>query len=734
MGTHMQKMYYTKASGSWDNGLPIGNGRLAGMVWETENTDVITVNHEKLWSGVKRHRECIEGAEYLPLVRKLLLEDKPFEATAAANLFLGGKGGTSGLPHDIDPYQPAGVLKFIHREENPVKERSLALETGVAESRREGSNACFFADCVEKVIFLRWSGSLNGDLIWERDEDKGAAYAWTVEDNRIVFHCDIEGGIEFTASVIFATDGCFTAIENGVRIENAGYLNVIVDVEIPMFPEDDRTALPENFGEYFTAHCSRFASFMNRSSLVLECDESLSRLPTDERVLRLREGGRDNGLLQLYFDYGRYLLLSSNISGTSPANLQGKWNNLLCPPWESDYHMNINLQMNYWMAEPLGMHECTKNLFAYMTELLPSGKEAAMKVYGCRGVLFPLTGDIWPNVTSDGYGWSVWIGAAPWMSQHMWQHYLYTGDKDFLRDTAYPFFYAVAEFYEDYLVKDENGVYQIMPSQSPENWFVGTGQFPVSICISSAMDIELATDALGYAVRSAEILGVDGEKIGLWNSLLENLEPLKIGSDGRLLEWDKESRVEFEPGHRHVSHLYAMYPSDLINEYDTPELYRAGRKSLDVRLSSGGGHTGWSRAWSSCLYGKLGEKDLFLEHYEKLITDFATDSLLDVNPYVEPERIFQIDGNLGAVAAVLEALVSVSGGRVRLLRALPDVWANGKLNGVYLPGGHRISFSWKDSRVERLEVEFGFGEEIRFALNGAEFTAKKSDGKTVFEF
>jgi alpha-L-fucosidase 2 len=248
------------------------------------------------------------------------------------------------------------------------------------------------------------------------------------------------------------------------------------------------------------------------------------------------------------------------------------------------------------------------------------------------------------------------------------------------------------------------------------------------------MDIELAMDSLNYAMRSAEILGIDGGKIGLWKDLRDNLEPLKIGSDGRLLEWDKESRVEFEPGHRHVSHLYGLYPADIMNEYDEPALYRAARKSLDQRLSCGGGHTGWSRAWSSCLYGKLGEKDLFLEHYEKLITDFATDSLLDVNPYVEPERIFQIDGNLGAVAAVLEALVSNSGGRVRLLRALPDVWANGTLKGVCLPGGHKISFSWKDGRAVRLEVEFGFEEEIAFAVNGTEFTAKKSDGITVFEF
>jgi alpha-L-fucosidase 2 len=323
--------------------------------------------------------------------------------------------------------------------------------------------------------------------------------------------------------------------------------------------------------------------------------------------------------------------------------------------------------MNYWMAEAANMPECAESLVQYIERFIPHAKKAAADLYGCRGIWMPLTSDAWGRATPEACGWAVWIGAAPWMAQHIWRHFEYSGDLNFLRDRAYPFFKEVAQFYEDYLVEDADGVLQIMPSQSPENRFEGTGTWPVSIGVSSAMDVQLAHDALGYAIKTTAILGVDEDFRKKWEAMRSHLPAFKIGTDGRLLEWDKE-QDEVEPGHRHLSHLYGLYPSDLFNPIDRPAEYDAAIKSLRFRLAQGGGHTGWSRAWVACFFARVGNGAEMWKHVNELIMDFATVSLLDLHP----PGIFQIDGNLGGVEAVIQGLVQYWGGKVHLLRALPQ--------------------------------------------------------------
>ena len=718
----MEKLSYKSEANKWERGLLIGNGKLAAILWEKEQRDILSLNHEQLWSGITRDRQAEDNARFLPVVRECLKAGKFFEATALANLFFGGKDGISEMPYTLDTYIPAGNLVFEHSVENPVTVRSLDIETGVADSKRRHSVLQCFADCHSTVIACQWTGdNLCGELIFEREEDKIAEYSYKVSENRIGFHCRIKKGITFCVQVDFITDGKVSVLENGISLCGATQLTCTTDIVVPELNSVKGQAAPDDYDGMLCAHTEKFSALMNRTSLALVYDKAGSEFPTDERIERVRNGAEDVGLQLLYFDYGRYLLLSSNICAKLPANLQGKWNLELKPPWESDYHMDINLQMNYWMASSLGMHECNKILFDYITGFLPSGREAAKRLYGCRGVWIPLQSDAWMKATPEAYGWAAWIGAAPWLAQHLWNHFRYTGDRTFLKETAYPFFKAVAEFYEDYLEKDQEGIYQIMPSQSPENRFEGTGYFPVSIGISSAMDVELAYDALGYAISSSEVLDMDADKRLIWKELRNHLPELKVGSDGRLLEWDSEERVEVEPCHRHVSHLYGLYPSDIINAYDTPRLYEGALASLKSRIAAGGGYTGWSRAWTACLYAKIGDKDVFCENYSKLISEFATDSLLDLHP----PRIFQIDGNLGGTAAVVEALVSVSGKKVRLLHALPDSWATGSICGVYIPGGHRLSFQWENSKVTKLTVKFGFESKITFIVNGKELTIRK---------
>jgi alpha-L-fucosidase 2 len=350
----------------------------------------------------------------------------------------------------------------------------------------------------------------------------------------------------------------------------------------------------------------------------------------------------------------------------------------------------------------------------FIESFIPHAKKAAMDLYGCNGVWLPLQSDAWGKSTPESFGWSVWIGAAAWLAQHFWKHYEYNADKTFLKERAYPFFKEVVGFYEDYLQKDENGVYQIFPSQSPENRFLEAGEFPVSICISAAMDVQLAYDALTYAINSATILDVDLELIQRWKDLKDDLPPFKIGADGRLLEWNEEFE-EAEPGHRHLSHLYGLYPGELFTKVNHELQYKAAKNSLNFRLAQGGAHTGWSRAWVACMFARLEQPEEFWEHFTGLVKDFATTSLLDLHP----PRIFQIDGNLGAVAAVAEALWGSYNGKTYLLSALPKEWAkSGRVKGAKIPGNHTIDFAWENGEVINYKVHKKSKNSVNLVIKG----------------
>lgn len=728
----MYKLKYSKIPEKWINGLPIGNGRLAAMYWGDNTKDIFSMNHEYLWRGKYRGKESNMVADKLPVLRELLKKRDYFRATVYANLFWGGLGGDSGtLPGRLDSYQPAGNLVFEFSQATEKSESELDIVRGVTSSIRNGEVRCeAFCDSNDGCTLMRWKSNKKfaGKLYFNRENDQDAEYESIYSVEGINFTCRFICGIYYRVEVKMKTNGIVHVGSDGILITDASEVICVVNI---ILSDGDICDCSFDFDSISEKHVTKFRSYMDRVSFKLDISDTDECI--DTRIKKMKAGARDDKLQELYFHFGRYLMISSCICGKLPPNLQGKWNEKLNPMWKSDYHLDINLQMNEWMIESTNLSEFAVSLTDFMLKFLDGGRKTAKNLYGCRGICLPLSSDVWAECTPEAFGYAVWIGAAAWMAQPLWKHYIYTGDTEYLRNKAYQFFKEIALFYEDFLEEDENGIMQIMPSQSPENRFVGSGKLTsVSICKSSAIDVQLAYDALGYAIDSAEILQIDSDKVENWKILRSKLPPFSIGNDGRLLEWNEEF-VEEQPGHKHLSHLYGLYPSDIFTPESRKREYEAAIKSLEYRLAHGGGYTGWSRAWIANIYARIGDSNEFYSQISGLLQDFATESLLDIHPHpVYPDQgIFQIDGNFGMVSAVSEALCSFFDGKVHVLHALPESWEKGHILGIKLPGGHTISLSWEKGKAKELELTMGFCESVVIVVNGKEMSIRGKQGEKI---
>ncbi|ADN01390.1 glycosyl hydrolase family 95 catalytic domain-containing protein [Spirochaeta thermophila] len=698
-----RRLWSDRPAGVWRDGYPVGNGRLAALVVGGLGEERIHLNHEWLWRGRYRDRVAEGRAHLLGWVREAFFRGDWEEGTRRANEAFGGGGGVSGRPCRVGAYQPAGTLVlWWEGMDGEGYERELDLEEGVVRVRRGRSVEEVMAVMGGGPVGVRVSGWGRGWVGLEREVQEGVAVRVGAKGGMVRLEGRFEEGIGWEVRAVVRGGVCRG---EGGRVWVEGE-EVVVWVVVDVWEEvgGSRRRLPsygppEVPGEGWEAvrrrHVEAYGGLFGRVRLVVEGEEPL--LPTGRR----REDP-DPLLPALLFDYGRYLLIASSAPGCDlPANLQGKWNPLLEPPWDADYHMDINLQMNYWLAEGAGLGECVRPLVRYVLRMVPSAREAARRLFGCRGIWFPLTSDAWARATPEAYGWDVWVGAAAWMAQHLVWRYLYGGDEGFLRETAYPFLKEVALFFEDFLVEDGEGVLQVVPSQSPEHRWEGLEGFPVGLCVSSAVDVQLVRWVLRMAV---ELGGRLGDELGRWREMEGRLARLRVGGDGVLLEWGREL-PEAEPGHRHLSPLWGFFPGDVLWDED-PEVREGAVRLLERRVRHGCGQTGWSRAHLACLCAALGRAEEAWEHLRVLLGEFTTESLLGLHPV----DLFQVDAGLGGAAAVLLMLLQVRpDGVLRLLPALPRAWGRGRVEGLRAPGGWCVGVWWEGGKVREAWFEGGRG-------------------------
>ncbi|MDH5381613.1 MAG: glycoside hydrolase family 95 protein [Cyclobacteriaceae bacterium] len=752
--TQHNLLWYEQPASDWSSeALPIGNGRLGAMIFGDTTRERIQLNEDSLWPGKEEWGDAKGNEQDLEEVRKMLIDGKVHEADEAWVNSFSHKGV-------VRSHQTMGDL-FIDFQHKGIKnyKRQLDLDSALVTVMYDIDGGSFsqkiFTSNPQNVMVIELSSTapegINATLHLTRPSDNGHPTVITTSPASNELSMDgmvtqfkgkhfsrpfpLDHGVRFQTLLSVKNEGGSVSSEKGeLTLNNVKKAVIYVVAATSFYQEDYKTKNQndlknvDNFSvdQLLENHVQDYQNLFHRVNLDLGGHE-LDSLPTDVRYRRIQEGNDDPDFVSKLFQFGRYLLISSSRPGTNPANLQGIWNEYIEAPWNADYHLNINIQMNYWPAEVTNLGELHRPFFDFTKRLMVRGKKTAAQQYNMRGAVTHHATDLWVPawMRAERPYWGAWVGGGGWLMQHFWEHYLFTGDKEFLENQAYPVMKEFALFYLDWLVLDpKSGKFVSAPSTSPENSYLAEDGNSAATVMGSAMDQQIIAELFENVLTAAQLLNIDDD---FTKEVVEKQQMLRsgtvIGEDGRLLEWDQPYE-EPEKGHRHMSHLYAFHPGNAITKRGTPELFEAVRKSLDFRLENGGAGTGWSRAWLINFSARLENSGEVRNHIQLHIQKSLSPNLFDMHPP------FQIDGNFGFTAGVAEALLQSHSNEIHFLPAIPENWSKGSVKGLKARGNIVVDLNWDNGQLIEAIVKPVFSGKYIFRYKDEIKTMDLEGGKS----
>ncbi len=748
---------YHAPAPDWIEGMPLGNGRLGGMVLGNLYSDAITLNEDSVWTASAGNRNNPDAFAHLDEIRTLLLGGAFNKAQVLADAaFLG-------TPRKQATFQPLADLQmeFLYQPETDFD--ASGLKAATMGSLHMGGNGAglSIANLLENNSYRR-TLDLTQALATVAFTHKGAAYTRTyfisnadgafvarftadkpakqcfsvglyrqyhanicVNGNEITL-CGQAGGtgVRFCTKLSVQAEGAaasITKVGEKLLIESADAVTLRLVAQTAFrserYQQDAAAMLSAANATPYDAlkarHIAEYASYYNRMHFTIAGDAPAPCLPTDARLRLVQQGAQDVSLAADYFNFGRYLLISCSRPSSLPANLQGIWCASMVPEWDSKYTININTQMNYWPAGVCNLSDCHMPLLEHIANMRENGRITAQEMYHCRGWVCHHNTDLWCDTAPIDYAWSgIWPMGGAWLCLHIWDYYTYSRDLTFLRQTGYPTMQEAAEFFLDYLF-EADGVLMTGPSTSPEHRFMGENGEHGCVCCAPAMDTQILVGLFTRCLAAANALGIADDFTAAIAATLPKLPPMKIAADGQLQEW-YEDYTSLDPGHRHVSHLLGVYPEWQITAEQTPALFAAAHKTVESRLAHGGGGTGWSLAWLIALWARFGEGEKAWETIHQMLAVSTQMSLLDIHP----PRIFQIDGNLGTVAAMAEMLLQVRGDTIKLFPALPRCWRTGEARGLCAPNGLVLDLKWNTANGATVTLHAAQDARCTVVMNG----------------